>query len=322
MNMKSKIFKKIRPSLGNLSSSVMLVIAILLMGFIYSMFTPNFTRITNIVSVFQQTTGIFFLACGQTLMLLLGGIDLSQSAAVGLISVIVAKAVISFGLVPGVAIALLFGLFYGLILGLLVTKFHVQPWISSIGMMYILQGITYLIARLPVMGLPASFSIIGRGELGVVPINLIIFFVFGALLYYFLSYTSTGRSIYAIGGNEEVARLSGIKVDKVKIIAWMLNGFFVALGCVILSSRVSSGQPTLGGNLQNVALGAVVIGGTRLEGGHGGVVQSFLGVIFMSFLLNGFNLVGMSAFTQQALIGILIIAVVWFSNRSNRKVRN
>jgi len=144
----------------------------------------------------------------------------------------------------------------------------------------------------------------------------VIIFAFIAFIFYqILRQTVFGRNIYAIGGNEDAARLSAIRVDRVKLMAWILNGLLVALGSIIFTSRVQSGQPLAGGGLLLESIGAAVIGGTSLFGGRGGVIQTILGVLFIAFLVNGMNLMGISTFVKDALIGVLIIFAVWFGFR-------
>jgi len=179
-----------------------------------------------------------------------------------------------------------------------------------------LEGITFLITRMPVSGLPGPFFFIGGGMLGVIPVPVIIFAVVAFLVYQLLKNTVFGRNIYAIGGNQESARLSGVGIHRTKIYAWMLNGALVALGAVILTSRVGSGEPWMGGfDLLLEAIAATVIGGTSLFGGRGGMGGTLVGVLIIAFLVNGLTLMGMNQFIREITVGLLIIIAVWFGFR-------
>jgi len=169
---------------------------------------------------------------------------------------------------------------------------------------------------MPISGLPESFFVIGEGMVGgIIPVPVILFALVALLFYQMLKNTPFGRNIYALGGNKEAARLAGIRIDRTRIFVWVLNGFLVASGSVILTSRVQSGQPLAGGGLLTESLGATFIGGTSFLGGQGGAIQAVLGVLFIAFLVNGLNLMGIETFTKDALIGALIILAVWFTSR-------
>jgi len=300
---------------GKLSPQVLLIIILVVMGIAFTIAAPGFATGGNILNVLRQASLLFMLAAGQTLVLLLGGLDLSQGSVVGLVSVVTALALMRFGTGAGIMIGLLVGSATGLASGLLITRAKVQPFIVSLGMLFMLEGVTFLITRAPISGLPGPFFFIGGGMLGVIPVPVIIFAVVAFFVYQLLKNTVFGRNIYAIGGNEEAARLSAIRVDRVKLLVWILNGFLVALGSIIFTSRVQSGQPLAGGGLLLEAIGAAVIGGTSLFGGRGGVIQAILGVLFIAFLVNGMNLMGISTFIKDALIGVFIIFAVWFGFR-------
>jgi len=300
---------------GKISPQVLLIVILVIMGIVFSILAPGFATGGNILNVLRQSSSLFMLACGQTLILLLGGIDLSQGSVAGLISVVTALALIQFGTGAGIFIGLLVGAATGFISGLIITKAKVQPFIVSLGVLFIMEGIVFLITRAPISGLPTSFFFLGGGMAGPIPMPVIIFAFIAFIFYQILRQTVFGRNIYAIGGNEDAARLSAIRVDRVKLMAWILNGLLVALGSIIFTSRVQSGQPLAGGGLLLESIGAAVIGGTSLFGGRGGVIQTILGVLFIAFLVNGMNLMGISTFVKDALIGVLIIFAVWFGFR-------
>ena len=297
------------------SSEGMLVVGFIIMCIGFAIAIPVFATPDNLLNVLKQSTGLFMLVCGQTLVLLLAGIDLAQGSGVSFFSIISAMLVLKFGTAFGMVAALACGALYGLICGLIITKFHVQPYILSLGMMFLLEGATYMITQTPITGLPTSFFYLGNGRLFGIPIGIITVAIVGIALYWFLKYTRTGRSFYSVGGGENVAILSGVRVERAKIVAWVLNGTLVALAAIILTSRMQSGQPYMGGGLSNEALGGAVIGGTSLAGGKGGIIQALIGVIIMAYMVNGLNLLGVSTDLKEALIGILIILVAWLGAR-------
>ena len=300
---------------GLKSSEGMLVVGFILMCIGFTIVVPVFATPANLLNVMKQSTALFMLVCGQTLVLLLAGIDLAQGSGVSFFSIISAMLVIRLGTAGGMAVALICGALYGLFCGLIITKFHVQPYIVSLGMMFLLEGATYMITQTPITGLPMTFFYLGSGRLFGIPIGLLVAIAVGVALWWFLKYTRTGRSFYSVGGNENVARLSGVRVEKAKVTAWVLNGIMVALAAIILTSRMQSGQPYMGGGLSNEALGGAVIGGTSLAGGKGGILQALIGVIIMAYMVNGLNLLGVSTDLKEALIGILIILVAWLGAR-------
>ena len=297
------------------SSEGMLIVGFFLMCALFTIASPVFATPANLLNVLRQSTALFMLVCGQTLVLLLAGIDLAQGSGVSFFSIISAMLVLRLGSLAGIAAALICGALYGMLCGFIITKFHVQPYIVSLGMMFLLEGATYMITQTPITGLPTNFFYLGNGRIFGIPIAIVVVALVAVCLYRFLKYTRTGRSFYSVGGNENVARLSGVRVERAKMTAWILNGTLVALAAVILTSRMQSGQPYMGGGLSNEALGGAVIGGTSLAGGKGGIIQALIGVIIMSYMVNGLNLMGVSTDLKEALIGLLIIMVAWLGAR-------
>jgi ribose/xylose/arabinose/galactoside ABC-type transport system permease subunit len=303
---------------GKMPPQVLLVVILTVVCITFAILAPGFATGGNILNVLRQSSTLFMLACGQTLILLLAGIDLSQGSVVGLVSVLTGLALIRFGTGAGILIGLSTGAVTGLVSGLVITKAKVQPFIVSLGMLFTIEGITFIISREPISGLPESFFVIGGGMIGPIPVPVILVAVVAVIFHLLLKQTPFGRNIYAIGGNEEAVRLAGIGLDRVKNLVWVLNGLLVALGSIILTSRVQSGQPLAGGGLLLESIGAAVIGGTSLFGGRGGVIQAVMGALFIAFLVNGLNIMGISTFVKDALIGALIILAVWFGFRGRK----
>lgn len=310
---KTSLFKKLTTPEG------MLVIGFILMFILFSLLYPTFATPRNITKVMKQSASLFMLVCGQTLVLLLAGIDLAQGSAVSFFSIVGALSVLHFGTLPGMIVTLAAGMLYGAVCGGIITRFHVQPYVVSLGMMFLLEGATYLITQTAITGLPESFFYLGGASLFGINISVIVAVAVALCLFYFTRYTSVGRSLYIVGGNENVARLSGVRIVRAKMVAWMLDGTLVALAALMMTSRMQSGQPYMGGGLSNEVLGAAVIGGTSLAGGKGGIPQAFIGVLIMAFMINGLNLMGVSTDVKEVICGCLIVLVALMGARQNAK---
>jgi len=298
--------------------NLFLFAAFLLMCGIFTALSPAFLTINNILNVLRQSSIVFFLASGQTLALLSAGIDLSQGSIVSLVSVITADLMMrGYGVAVGMLGGLATGLLCGLFTGLWVGKARLNPFIATLGMNYIAAGIALLYTGGDaIFGLPKEsleiFGWFGEGYFCWLPVPIILAAINLGIMYLFLNHTRLGRHIFAIGGSEEATIVSGINASRVKIWVYTLSGFLSAMGGVILSSRCISGQPILGGgSLLLESLGATVIGGTSLFGGEGGIFRTLLGVMIISFGVNGLNLLATSTYMQDMIVGGIIIFSVW-----------
>lgn len=299
--------------------NLFLLFAFLAMFGIFSALSPDdFPTAKNILNVLRQSSVVFFLASGQTFALLSAGIDLSQGSIVSLVSVISADVMLrGYGFFPGVLVGMAIGTACGLFTGLWVGKARLNPFIATLGMYYVAAGIALLYTGgNSIFGLPSNCLVvmgwIGEGLLWGIPVPVILAGINLAVVYLFLKYTRLGRYIYSIGGNQEAAIASGINASRVKIWIYTLSGLLSAIGGLILTSRCISGQPTLGGGaLLLESIGAVVIGGTSLFGGEGGIFRTLLGVMIMSFAINGLNLLATSTYLQDVVVGLIIIVSVW-----------
>ena len=271
----------------------------------------------NFISVLRQAAAQMVVAIGMTFVLILGGIDLSVGSVANLCGTLsagfIAKAGMDMGL--SIVLALLIGLGLGIVNGIVIAKLKIQPFITTLAMMSTAKGISLLYSGgLPISGLPAEYMNIGRGYVGIVPISVIIMIAVIAIVWIVLAKTKFGRRVYAAGGNEECARLSGIKVDRVKIQVYAICALTAALTGIIYTARLASSQPTMADGLELDAISAVCLGGTSLSGGRGYILGTILGALFLTFLTNGLNIVGVSSYWQQILKGIiLVVAVVLYS---------
>jgi ribose transport system permease protein len=292
-------------------------LALVLMFAIYSVASPHFLTAGNITNVLVQSAPLLILASGQTFALLMGGLDLSQGSIISLVSVVTATIMMNHGIVPAAVIGLASGILVGLANGLLIGRARIQPFIVTLGMLYMIAGAALVVSGgSTVFGLPQPdvdiFFWFGGGFIGPFPVPLIIAFILVAIAYFVLTRMPIGRHIYAIGGSEQVAVMSGINVARTKIFIYVISGTFAAIAGFLLSGRVISGQPLLGsGDLLLQSIGAVIIGGTSIFGGRGGVLRTVLGVLVIAFMVNGLNLLAISTFTQQVIVGAIIILSAW-----------
>jgi ribose transport system permease protein len=295
-------------------------VALVAMFVVYSVLSSHFLTVANITNVLVQCAPLLILAAGQTFPILMGGLDLSQGSIVSLVSVVTAGVMMSHGLAIGAAAGLGSGLLVGLVNGLLIGRARVQPFIVTLGMLYMIAGAAMVVSGgSSIFGLPEPdvdiFFWFGGGFIWRLPVPLLIAILLIAAGYLVLSRTPIGRSIYAIGGNEQVAIMSGIDVGRTKIFIYLMSGGFASIAGFLLSGRVISGQPILGaGDLLLQSIGAVIIGGTSIFGGQGGILRTVLGVFVIAFMVNGLNLLAISTFIQEIIVGAIIIASVWINS--------
>ncbi|MFJ8261890.1 ribose ABC transporter permease [Rummeliibacillus sp. NPDC094406] len=290
------------------------LLGLLLIIIIISIMSPSFLTATNIFNVLRQVSVSALIAFGMTFVILTGGIDLSVGSTLALTGAISAGMLAS-GMDP--ILAMLIGLALGAVLGavngVIIAKGKVAPFIATLATMTIYRGITLVYTDgKPVSGLGDSmaFQMFGKGYFLGIPVPVITMIVAFFVLYFILRKTTFGRRVYAIGGNEEASRLSGINVDRVTIAVYSLTGMLAALSALILTSRLNSAQPTAGESYELDAIAAVVLGGTSLTGGRGWIFGTLVGVLIIGVLNNGLNLIGVSSFFQQVVKGVVILIAV------------
>lgn len=282
---------------------------------------PNFLTLQNLVNVLRQISINGILAVGVTFVLLTGGVDLSLGSLVALTGVIAARFAHpgEFTVLAPVCLGILAGAGCGVVNGLIVTRGRVAPFIVTLGMMTAARGLALLASGgRPVSNLSAAFLRIGGGDIAAIPIPILIFFGVALASYSFLRNLRAGRHLYAVGGNENAARASGIKVGRVKMMAYTLCGGLAGLAGVVLASRITTGQPNAGLGYELDAIAAVVIGGTSLNGGVGGVGGTVLGALLIGVLNNGLDLLNVSSYYQQVVKGVIIVGAVWLDRSHQR----
>lgn len=299
-----------------------LLIAFVVICIGISLISPNFLTVSNLFIVVRQITINAMLAFGVTFVIVSGGIDLSMGSVVAVAGVVAASFAhpesypLIVPLVAGVTVGVLIGAFNGII----ITKGKVPPFIVTLGTMTIARGLALIFSGgRPVSNLSSSFAYIGGGQFLGIPFPIVILIVvfIGCLIV--LKKTVLGRYIYAVGGNEEAARASGINVKKIKITVYTLCGGLSAVGGIILASRISTGQPNVGIAFELDAIAAVVIGGTSLAGGIGTMTGTLIGALLIGVISNGLDLMNVSSYYQQVIMGFIIIGAVILDNLRRNK---
>ncbi|AOT01551.1 ribose ABC transporter permease [Exiguobacterium indicum] len=281
---------------------------------VVSIMEPDFLTLNNLFNILRQVSINALIAFGMTFVILTGGIDLSVGSILALSSAFVA------GLMTdgtSALIAVLAGLIVGAVMGALngmvISLGKVAPFIATLATMTIFRGLTLVYTDgKPITGLSQGgwFELFGRGYFWIFPVPVLTMLIAFAVLYFILKKTTFGRYTYAIGGNEEAAKLMGIQVNKVKIMIYSLSGLMAALAGIILTSRLNSAQPTAGTSYELDAIAAVVLGGTSLSGGRGWIVGTLIGALIIGTLNNGLNLLGVSSFFQLVVKGLVILFAV------------
>lgn len=277
----------------------------------FSINSNVFLSLPNFRNIGVSAAALAAVSFGQTFAILTAGLDLSVGAIVALVSIVGALVMRDHGVAAGIAASLAAGAAVGIVNGVVITRFKVFPFIATLAMMSIVSGLALsLSGGVAVTGVPDAFSSLAYSRSFGIPVPVIIAVAVLAICIVVLRYTKLGRRIYAIGGNEEAARLSGISIGAIKVAAYVLSGLCAAVGSLILTARVASGQPSLGATLPLESVAAVVLGGVSLFGGRGSVVGVAFGVLFISILSNGLNLLNVPSYTQMMVIGgALILAV-------------
>ncbi len=277
--------------------------------------SDNFLTVQNVLTVLLQISVIGIVAIGQTMVMITAGIDLSVGSIVGLSGVVATLLIAGFGvpLFPALLLGILAGALCGVVNGLLVTAVKIPPFIATLAMMSIARGTALVLTGgVAVYNLPEIFAWLGNGKILQIPVPVLLLLLVAVVMGLVLNKTTLGRHAFAIGSNLETARMSGVSVSKELVKVYTISGALAGLGGVILASRIVTGQPTAGQMYELDAIAACVIGGTSLFGGVGTISGAVIGAGLMGLIRNGANLMNVSAFWQQIVIGIIIaIAVAW-----------
>ncbi|WP_414704948.1 ABC transporter permease [Pseudomonas sp.] len=285
-----------------------------------SLANDNFLTASNLSNVLRQVSIIAIIAVGMTCAILTGGIDLSVGPVMALSGTLTAGLMVAgfpmeLAMLAGLAVGALFGAGNGVF----VAYARMPPIIVTLATMGIARGLALLYTGgYPISGLPQEFAFLGRGEVLGLQVPILVMAVMYVLAYILLHKTPLGRYIYAIGGNEEAARLSGVRVSRYKLLVYTLSGLTAAVAGIVLSSRLMSGQPNAGVGFELDAIAAVVLGGTAIAGGRGAIVGTLVGAMMLGVLNNGLNLMGISPYIQNIIKGAIILLAIYISRSRDR----
>lgn len=293
------------------------ILMLLIFSGMIALLNDRFLTISNLTNVFRQSSINAVIAAGMTFVILTGGIDLAVGSILAISSAVCANMLMSgMGIVPSVIAALVVGAVAGCASGLIITKGKVQPFIATLVMMTFLRGATLVYTN----GIPLTvgkaksadaFYFLGNGNVMGLPIPILLTIVVFGIAYYVLTQMKIGRYVYAVGGSEEASRLSGLNTDRIKIFVYTVSGLLAALAGIIVTSRLSSAQPTAGTGYELDAIAAVVLGGTSLVGGKGRIMGTVVGVLIIGILNNALNLMDISSYYQMiAKAAVILLAVL------------
>ena len=293
---------------------------------------PNFLKTSNLLNVANQIAVISIIAIGMTLVIITAGIDLSVGSLIAFSAVLCCWFIKEWmggpdASVMGMVIASLLAIFgcgiLGLFSGSMVAYFGVPSFVASLGMMMVASGFAYMISEgLSIYQVPASFDWLGRGDaLFSIPNAVVLMVLLYIVAHFVMSRTTAGRYIYAVGGNPEAARLSGVPVQKILLWVYTLSGALAGLGGVVMASQFRSGDPKYGLMYELYVIAAVVVGGTSLAGGRGKVFGTLIGAFIIAVIQNGMNLTGVQSYTQKVVLGLVLLTAVLLDMIKKRKLK-
>lgn len=296
-----------------------ILIGLAIMCVIISVASPKFLTEKNLMNVLRQISSNLYLACGMTMILIVGGIDLSVGSVIAVIGVLGGTLInMNIPLPLVVLICLAVGAFFGLISGGMIANTTLPPFIVTFSMMSILRGFAYVYTNgVTVRINDPGYLQMGTGYLGIVPLPVIYLIVILLIVYVIMSKTKLGRHLYATGGNDKAAKFSGINVKKVRLFVYIFSGVMAAFAGLMLSSRSYSGNPIAGNGAEMDAIAACVLGGVSFSGGYGYIGGTIIGALIIGFLNNGLNLMGIGSFWQTILKGVVILAAVYVDYLKN-----
>lgn len=289
------------------------LLALFLASLVISLTTERFLNPQNLINVSLQVSTVAIAAIGATLVILTGGIDLSPGSAVALTTCVMAILIKNMGLSDpvGIVLILVLGIVMGLFNGLLSTFGRIPSFVVTLATLSIFRGLAFLITKgSPIFSVSPNLEVLFYGKLFGIPLPFIYMLFFYSVTMVFLKLTPVGRAIYAVGGNESAARLSGIHVNRTRLIAFILAGVTASISGILLTARLNSGSPNYGVGLELAAIAAAVIGGASLTGGHGNIISTLFGAVTVAVVQNGLNLNAVPAAWQNITLGIIIILAV------------
>lgn len=305
-----------------LTTEVALLIVLVIMLIVFSILSPYFFSLSNFMKVGLYTAQMGVMAGGMTLVLLSGGIDVSVGSVMAIVGIIAGLILQSGGnTFLAVAAGILTGGVCGLANGLIITKGHVNAFITTLGTMTIIRGLAQIFSGgKTILIQNTAYNAIGRKYIfGILPLPVLIMILVFILFWFILKYTKFGRQVYSIGGNEKSAYLSGIKVVPTYLWIYIIMGFCAGISGIMLSAQSGAGIPSAAAEINMETISAVILGGTSLSGGKGKLIGTVMGVLILATLSNGLNLLSVPSFYQEVIRGVVLIMAVIFDMMKERK---
>jgi ribose transport system permease protein len=293
-----------------------------LLFLLLSFSSPVFLTKGNLLNIVDQSALIGVIAAGGTLVMIAGGLDISTAAIFSFVGVVNASVALRYGVIPGMITGICAGMILGAFNGFLVTVGRINAIIATLATSILFRGIALALTKGFLIYNPdPAFAVLGRGSVGSVQFTCFFFACAIAILWFILSRTTFGRYIYATGGNAEAAKLSGVRTKLVTFITFIISGFTCSIAGLIMSSRVATGQADSGQGMEISAIAAIVIGGTSIAGGEGSAWRTAIGVLLLTLIGNGFNLLDWPATLQQAFRGLIILIAVAIDAWSRKRAQ-
>jgi inositol transport system permease protein len=310
--------KKIFGSLGQTGGIFLILVVIFVLA---SIFVRGFFSPINLANVLRQITVVTIIALGATFVIILGHINVAYGSEVALIGCVACQIMLaSKSLTVTIIAVIVMGLATGAITGFFITFFNIPAFVMTLALTTIARGAVLLdTSAVPVTGMAPSFNFLGQGNLGLLPMPVLILICLFFICWMLLSKTAFGRHLYAVGGNRNAAIASGVKADRVVLKAFLLDGVLTAIAGLILMSRMASGQPASGVGYEFDAITAVVVGGTSLAGGSGSIIGTIIGSVIVGILNNVLNLINVNTYIQQILKGVIILIAVIIDMYTKKK---
>ena len=298
-------------SLSRLYDRFGVLVVFVLLFAVSCMLSDRFLQTSNLFNILRQISMFGILSVGMTFVIVSGGIDLSVGSIIALVCVITANMVNDHGIIPAILVALLAGALVGLINGVGIAYGKLQPFIMTLGTMYMASGAASIYTNGTPISIKGNFSKIGNSMLfNTIPLPAIYFIVILIAAYLVMRNTRFGRHVYSIGSNKEATRLAGVDVKKVTLSVYILSGVLAAVTGIIFAAQMASGSPVAGEGYEMNAITAAVVGGTSMSGGKGNLLGTFLGAVIMGILSNIMNLCGVSSYWQTVLTGLILVVAI------------
>lgn len=302
-------------------SDWMIAILFIVLFALCCIFSASFRTTGNIMNILRQASFIAIIAMGEFFVILIGEMDMSVSSIIGTVSIFFAGFVVKMGipLFPAMVLVTLISIVIGILNGCLVVYGKMPSFIATLVVMNVLKGFNYIYSgALPISGLPESFNYMGAGYIGFVPFAVVLMLIVAVVLYVFTAHTSLGRSFFAVGGNKEASKLSGLNVNLIGILSFVFCGVMTTIGALGLTSKTLSGNVTLGDNLLFDVMTIVVLGGTSLTGGRGRIAGVVIGALFLQVITNIMVLMSINTYWQWVVKGVILVVVVLIDSNSKK----